>query len=73
MLFYILFQMYNEFNPKELKITFLETTESENDMSTWLVAMETVKGVKSLVDSIRDPWEQEFGISLDITSTSFTE
>ncbi|XP_052804565.1 uncharacterized protein LOC128234391 [Mya arenaria] len=65
--------MYNEENPTELKVTFFETSDTDNGKSEWLISLETGSGVKSLVDSIRDPWESEFGVSLDITSTSFSE
>lgn len=69
---YIL-QMYNEENPREVKVTFFESSDANKDKAEWIISLETVKGVKSLVDAIRDPWEDEFGVSLDITSTSFSE
>ncbi|XP_060561365.1 serine/threonine-protein kinase 11-interacting protein-like [Ruditapes philippinarum] len=63
---------FNEFNPKELKLSFLEPTAFGNP-STWIISFETMKGVKSFVDAIRGPWEAEFGISLDISSVAFAD
>ncbi|KAH3730838.1 hypothetical protein DPMN_056836 [Dreissena polymorpha] len=65
--------MFNEYNPRELRLTFFESSNANSVKAVWLITLETVKGVKSLVDAIRVPWEQEFGVSLDITSTSFSE
>lgn len=66
------FQSFNENKPTELQLSFLETTSADSP-STWFITFETMKGVKSFVDAIREPWEEEFGVSLDITAVSFTD
>ena len=64
--------MFNEFNPRELRLSFFETSDA-NPKPVWMISMETTGGVKAFVDAIRNPWEEEFGVSLDVTSTSFTD
>ncbi|XP_053390035.1 uncharacterized protein LOC128552966 [Mercenaria mercenaria] len=63
---------FNEYKPTELQLAFLETS-AVGSPSAWIITFETMQGVKLFVDSIRGPWEEEFGVSLDITSTSFTD
>lgn len=67
----ILFQEFNEYNPKELRLSFFN--EGSEEKVIWVIAMETTQGVKSLVDAIREPWENAFGVSLDVTPVSFSE
>ncbi|KAL4228720.1 protein kinase binding [Mactra antiquata] len=61
--------MFNEYNHAELQLTFFETS-SPDATSVWIISFETIKGVKHFVDAIRDPWQEEFGVSLDIKSTN---
>ena len=67
----LLFQEFNEYNPTELRVSFFD--EGSEEKIVWVMAMETTLGVKALVDAIREPWEQEFGVSFDITPVSFSE
>lgn len=62
---------FNEYNPTELRVSFFD--EGSEEKIVWVMAMETTQGVKALVDAIREPWEQEFGVSFDITPVSFSE
>ncbi len=39
----------------------------------WQITMETTNGVRSLVDAIRHPWEDEFGVELDIGMVPFSD
>ncbi|XP_071103908.1 serine/threonine-protein kinase 11-interacting protein-like [Haliotis cracherodii] len=39
----------------------------------WQITMETTNGVQLLVNGIRQPWEDEFGVELDIMMVPFTE
>ncbi|KAL3836946.1 hypothetical protein ACJMK2_022348 [Sinanodonta woodiana] len=61
----------NEEDPTELRISFFN--EDSNDKVRWNISIATLDGVQSLVSAIKDPWEQEFGVSLDVTEVTFHE
>jgi hypothetical protein len=46
--------------------------ESQEEVS-WHISMATDAGVLSLVSAIREPWEKEFGVDLDVTPVSFLD
>ncbi|KAK3105989.1 hypothetical protein FSP39_010321 [Pinctada imbricata] len=52
-----------------IRITFF-SEESQNE-ATWFIAMATTNGVKSLINSVKGTWEEEFGVELDIAPVSF--
>ncbi|KAL5009658.1 hypothetical protein ScPMuIL_011963 [Solemya velum] len=60
----------NEENPKQLRLIFFN--EESQEEASWHIAMETVSGVSSLVESVRGPWEAEFGVELDVMPVVFS-
>ncbi|XP_052092248.1 serine/threonine-protein kinase 11-interacting protein-like isoform X2 [Mytilus californianus] len=53
----------------QIRLTFFHE-ESQQEVS-WHIAMTTDSAVLSLVNAIREPWENEFGVDLDVTPVSF--
>ncbi|CAC5369450.1 unnamed protein product [Mytilus coruscus] len=49
----------------QIRLTFFNE-ESQQEVS-WRIAMATDSTVLSLVNAIREPWENEFGVDLDVT------
>ena len=52
--------------PLEVCIHFLD--ESTNEEATWCVVMETSDALASLVKAVREPWEETFGVELEVNS-----
>lgn len=52
-----------------LCITFFN--ESSGDETHWLVMMKTANGINAIIDSVRGPWEDEFGVELDVVQSTF--
>lgn len=63
---FILLQEIFEIDHRHLKLTFFNEELSQE--CSWYVVMETDKGVQSLVAAIREPWENEFGIELELST-----
>ncbi|KAK3612193.1 hypothetical protein CHS0354_016581 [Potamilus streckersoni] len=61
----------NEEDPTEIRISFFN--EDSEAKVRWIISIATLDGVQSLVSAIKDPWEQEFGVSLDVTEVTFQE
>ncbi|XP_069121342.1 serine/threonine-protein kinase 11-interacting protein-like [Argopecten irradians] len=55
----------------QLRFSFF--SEESEEESCWQLAFSTTDSVQSLVSAIREPWESEFGVALDVTPVSFTE
>ncbi|XP_033732622.1 serine/threonine-protein kinase 11-interacting protein-like [Pecten maximus] len=55
----------------QLRFTFF--SEESEEESCWQLAFSTTDSVQSLVSAIKEPWESEFGVALDVTPVSFTE
>ena len=53
-----------EEEPWEVTIHFLDEQTSEE--SAWMVAMETQQSQQALQQAIREPWQQQFGVDLQI-------
>ncbi|XP_070174710.1 serine/threonine-protein kinase 11-interacting protein-like isoform X2 [Littorina saxatilis] len=54
---------------RKLRITFFN--ETSGDETQWLVTMEAEKGVISLIEAVRGPWEEAFDVEMDVEFTSF--
>ena len=52
-----------------LCVTFFN--ETTGDETQWIVTMETDKGVKDMVDALREPWEEAFGVDMDVELCEF--
>ncbi|XP_076437348.1 uncharacterized protein LOC143276620 isoform X2 [Babylonia areolata] len=59
----------NDSDPRQLRVTFFN--ETSGDETRWVVSMETRKGVKDIVEAVREPWEEEFGVQLDVECSTF--
>ncbi|OWF48594.1 serine/threonine-protein kinase 11-interacting protein-like isoform X2 [Mizuhopecten yessoensis] len=55
----------------QLRFTFF--SEESGEETCWQLAFPSTHSVQSLVSAIREPWESEFGVALDVTPVSFTE
>ena len=64
-----LFQEKHEEDQHRLRITFFN--ESSGDETQWLVTMETETGVMAMVEAVRDPWEEAFGVEMDVEVSAF--
>ena len=64
-----LFQEKHEEDKCRLRITFFN--ESSGDETQWLVTMETEAGVTALVEAVRDPWEEAYGVEMDVEVSAF--
>ena len=56
-------------NPNKLRLAFFN--EESGDETCWLITMETLSGVTALVESLRKPWEEAFGVRLDVDACHF--
>ncbi|XP_061177845.1 serine/threonine-protein kinase 11-interacting protein-like isoform X2 [Saccostrea echinata] len=55
----------------KVKINFFN--EESQEEAQWFIAMETSISTRSLLDSIREPWEAAFGVEMEIIPTEFEE
>ena len=64
-----LLQEVHEENKCRLRITFFN--ESSGDETQWLVTMESVAGVMAMIEAVRGPWEEAFGVEMDVEVSAF--
>ena len=64
LLLFCLFQDLYKTIPTEAALRFVD--ECSQDETVWRVAMETKPSLLSLVSSISQPWEAEFGVDLQV-------
>ena len=50
--------------PREMSVHFLD--EETNEDCSWHVAMETDDALQSLIETLCQPWESQFGVELQI-------
>ena len=50
--------------PREMSVHF--QYEETNEDCSWHVAMETDDALQSLIETLRQPWESQFGVELQI-------
>ncbi|XP_046575315.1 LOW QUALITY PROTEIN: serine/threonine-protein kinase 11-interacting protein-like [Haliotis rubra] len=60
-----------EMDKRQMRLSFFN--EHTGLETKWQITMETTNGVQSLVNGIRQPWEEEFGVELDVTMVPFTD
>ncbi|CAG2185846.1 unnamed protein product [Mytilus edulis] len=53
----------------QIRLTFFNE-ESQQEVC-WHIAMTTDSGVLSLINAVREPWKNAFGVDLDVTPVSF--
>lgn len=56
-------------NKRMVKITFFNETSGEE--TQWLITMEIEKGIVGMIEAIRQPWEDAFGVQMDIESENY--
>ncbi len=64
MCLFLCFQDLYQRSRSELRIHFLD--EQTNEESSWHVTMETEDALLSLVNTIKAPWEEQFGVELQV-------
>ena len=47
--------------------------EESQKEAVWHITMATANGVKSLISAVKETWESEFGIDLDINPVTFEQ
>nr|KAG5696579.1 hypothetical protein BaRGS_030447 [Batillaria attramentaria] len=52
-----------------MRITFFN--ESSGEETNWLITMEIEKSIVGLIDAIRQPWEEAFGVEMDVETEEF--
>ena len=61
---YTLFQDLYQSAPREMSVHFLD--EETNEECSWHITMETDDALLSLVGTIRQPWEKQFEVQLQV-------
>ncbi|XP_067686278.1 serine/threonine-protein kinase 11-interacting protein-like isoform X2 [Haliotis asinina] len=60
-----------EMDKRRMKLSFFN--EHTGLETKWKITMETTNGVQSLVNGIQHPWEEEFGVELEVMMVPFTD
>lgn len=55
----------------KIKVNFFN--EESQEEAQWFIAMETSMSTRSLLESIRQPWEAAFGVGMEIVQADFDE
>lgn len=55
----------------KIKVNFFN--EESQEEAQWFIAMETSMSTRSLLESIREPWEAAFGVGMEIVQADFDE
>lgn len=55
----------------KIKVNFFN--EESQEEAQWFIAMETSMSTRSLLESIREPWEAAFGVEMEIVQADFDE
>ncbi|XP_025081094.1 serine/threonine-protein kinase 11-interacting protein-like [Pomacea canaliculata] len=56
-------------NTAMMRITFFN--EKSGEEGSWIITMETEKCVMQMIEAIRQPWEEEFAVNMDVEIASF--
>lgn len=62
-------QTWHSDNTAMMRITFFN--EKSGEEGSWIITMETEKCVMQMIEAIRQPWEEEFAVNMDVEIASF--